>query len=604
MRLVCHEWRDTITLGAREAEMDLAPDSPDETSTAAKRSHFFKSCPLLKSLTYHVSPKVSLAKFEVGIQELASRLPRLGRLVLVFNNAAQQFETRHLAALTCLPHLRSVTLQANFHPDACSFSVLSALTGLEELRILPSDACTGLTDSHVQSLAALPHLARLEFPGHARAFTGATLAALVHLPRLKSLTISSSKPQHVDYTLSAAAVAGLRALTHRSGRAPALAIEVGVPDATWVTQLLKACEGAGLARLGVSVREAADASQIAGLSSAPAAAVKLTGLDIECRGAPTPEDVRALSQLTSLERLFITCKCVRPPRDKLDLVDWAPLTKLRHFHLHIVQAPLTKLRHFHLHINPAWRRPLQPATLETLATAWPSLERLHLRLSSADNTTHALYQLRHFKSLRALSLQWLVALMVLCSTWASLPARLTELQLTSINAVRLVVPKTEEGEGLGHLESLSLDGNFGVCDDLLASLCSQLPLLQHLALVLLGRQTLSAIGLRSVAQLPVLGSLVVQDYREAPLCLSQACLNGLSGLATLRQLKLSTPDIVHAELQPDVFTGFSKLRRLELVGCQEQAAAALSDHLPLCCMRPRPDWAGEEGQQQAVAVQA
>lgn len=544
-------------------------------------------------------------QFEVGIQELASRLPRLGRLVLVFNNAAQQFETRHLAALTCLPHLRSVTLQANFHPDACSFSVLSALTGLEELRILPSDACTGLTDSHVQSLAALPHLARLEFPGHARAFTGATLAALVHLPRLKSLTISSSKPQHVDYTLSAAAVAGLRALTHRSGRAPALAIEVGVPDATWVTQLLKACEGAGLARLGVSVREAADASQIAGLSSAPAAAVKLTGLDIECRGAPTPEDVRALSQLTSLERLFITCKCVRPPRDKLDLVDW---------------APLTKLRHFHLHINPAWRRPLQPATLETLATAWPSLERLHLRLSSADNTTHALYQLRHFKSLRALSLQWLgepapefragafgrrrSSIDGAVLHLGSLPARLTELQLTSINAVRLVVPKTEEGEGLGHLESLSLDGNFGVCDDLLASLCSQLPLLQHLALVLLGRQTLSAIGLRSVAQLPVLGSLVVQDYREAPLCLSQACLNGLSGLATLRQLKLSTPDIVHAELQPDVFTGFSKLRRLELVGCQEQAAAALSDHLPLCCMRPRPDWAGEEGQQQAVAVQA
>jgi len=69
-------------------------------------------------------------------------------------------------------------MQANFHPEACSFSVLSGLTQLSNLTVLPSEASIGLTDSHVTSLAALGGLASLDFPGHARAFTGGWLDAL------------------------------------------------------------------------------------------------------------------------------------------------------------------------------------------------------------------------------------------------------------------------------------------------------------------------------------------------------------------------------------------------------------------------------------------
>jgi hypothetical protein len=64
--------------------------------------------------------------------------------------------------------------------------------------------------------AGLRTLETLEFAGHARAFTGATLSSLaVSLPALSRLVISSNKPGAVDYTLALPALAGLRALTRR-----------------------------------------------------------------------------------------------------------------------------------------------------------------------------------------------------------------------------------------------------------------------------------------------------------------------------------------------------------------------------------------------------
>lgn len=88
------------------------------------------------------------------MQHLAARLVQLEELVLVFNNPAQQLETRHLASLAVLPALSVLTLQANFHADACSFSAaLGSCSALRKLVVLPSEASAGLTDKHVASLA-------------------------------------------------------------------------------------------------------------------------------------------------------------------------------------------------------------------------------------------------------------------------------------------------------------------------------------------------------------------------------------------------------------------------------------------------------------------
>jgi hypothetical protein len=68
-------------------------------------------------------------------------------------------------------------------------------------------------------VAGLTALESLEFPGHARAFTGASMSTLaVSLPLLSRLVINSNKAGAVDYTLALPALAGLRAITRRCAR--------------------------------------------------------------------------------------------------------------------------------------------------------------------------------------------------------------------------------------------------------------------------------------------------------------------------------------------------------------------------------------------------
>lgn len=414
-----------------------------------------------------------------------------------------------------------------------------------------------------------------------------------------------------------------------------------MPDAAFAAALLRAVAGPGLASVSISVREAADSASIAALTAAPGAAQQLTGLDLEFRAAPTAEDVAVLAACGSLKRLHVSCKCPRAPQG---LLDWTPWLALR------------QLEHLHLHINPAWRAPLQPAAVAAMAAAWPRLSHLHLRLSPSDNATHALHQLAGLKALKSLSLTWLgqagpaagaagaaargrrsSSLESAAFNLAYLPPGLQELNLTSISTVRLGLPPPPQRQQqqqqpmpavavpfapprpfvamsmapaapvLPNLHSLVLDGNFGVSDELLGSLLAHAPQLYSLNLVLAGRQTLTSHGLQAALSASAaaasaswgvskgLGSLSISDYREAPLSLSQASLAGLAGagLSRLHHLKLSTPDVVHSELLPAVFAGFTKLRRLDLVGCQDQAAAALSAVLPLCCIKPTAEWAAD-----------
>jgi len=427
-------------------------------------------------------------------------------------------------------------------------------------------------------------------------------------------------------------------------------LELGVPDAAFAAALLRAVAGPGLASVSISVREAADSASIAALTAAPGAAQQLTGLDLEFRAAPTAEDVAVLAACGSLKRLHVSCKCPRAPQG---LLDWTPWLALR------------ELEHLHLHVNPAWRAPLQPAAVAAMAAAWPRLSHLHLRLSPSDNATHALQRLAGFKALKSLSLTWLgqagpaagaagaaargrrsSSLESAAFNLAYLPPGLQELNLTSISNVRLGLPPPPQRQqqqampavavpfapprpfvamsvspaapALPNLHSLVLDGNFGVSDDLLGSLLAHAPQLYSLNLVLAGRQTLTSHGLQAALSASAaaasaswgvskgLGSLSISDYREAPLSLSQASLAGLAGagLSRLHHLKLSTPDVVHSELLPAVFAGFTKLRRLDLVGCQDQAAAALSAVLPLCCIKPTPEWAADSPAAVAAVVAA
>lgn len=71
LRCVCKEWREVATLGAVEATLDLEPrlNTPAGTNTSIssdeKEQRFFKACPQLRKLTYHMSPWVSLAQVRV-----------------------------------------------------------------------------------------------------------------------------------------------------------------------------------------------------------------------------------------------------------------------------------------------------------------------------------------------------------------------------------------------------------------------------------------------------------------------------------------------------------------------------------------------------------
>jgi len=87
LRAVCREWAETVTLGAEAAELDLAPDSPSSSATeefdpssspaaataslsaddADRRSRFYRRCPFVRQLTYHVSPGVTLAKVRLAV---------------------------------------------------------------------------------------------------------------------------------------------------------------------------------------------------------------------------------------------------------------------------------------------------------------------------------------------------------------------------------------------------------------------------------------------------------------------------------------------------------------------------------------------------------
>lgn len=274
--------------------------------------------------------------------------------------------------------------------------MLDSLPALTELRVLASDAATGLTDGHVASLAALTRLAVLHFPGAPRAFTGVTLDALAALPRLERLAITATKAgpgAAVHYALAPGSLAALAAITRRGEAARPLDLELCVPDGGWVPALFGACAPVGLARLAVTVRDPVCGVQLAALAALPPAArAKLVGLEAECRGALESSDVIALGALTGLERLALSCKCMRQARERFDLSAW---------------APLRSLRSFSLLVSPGWRQPLQPATIAGLATAWPALEQLQLRLCVADNATHALDELRRFTKLRSLNLHWL-----------------------------------------------------------------------------------------------------------------------------------------------------------------------------------------------------
>ncbi|KIZ03499.1 hypothetical protein MNEG_4461 [Monoraphidium neglectum] len=600
LRAVCKDWAETVALGADAAELDLAPDSAYEAQLTgldgdddARRARFFRRCPFVRTLTYHVSPGTTFTK---------------------------RLETRHLAAVAAAaPRLRALALRADFDPDGCSFAALAPLAALRRLRVLPADGCAGLSDAHVTSLGALPRgVESLEFPGHARAFTGATLRALAALPRLARLAVASPKPPAgaaaaaaVEYALAAGAVEEIAALARRRGpKAPALDLEIGVPDASWVPRLLAVSAtrpphaGGGLGRLSLAVREAASGEAVAAIAAAPRAAAALAGLEVAFGGAPERADLDAIARLSGLERLTITSKCVRPPSARVDAAE--------------ALAPLSRLRSLHLHINPQWRAPLRADAVAALAAAWPALERLHLRLGSADHAAHGLGQLFRFARLRELSLQWLGDDPAACGARGGrrasvdvpvlqlgcLPRGLEELSLTSISSVRLAPPAPFDpaymaAPPLGALRALALDGNFGLNDALLPALTAQLPALRSLSLVLAGRQALGGGGLAAAAAaLPApgaLAALLITDYREGPLALDQGCLAGLAPhLPRLRHLKLSTPDIVHAALRPESFSPFTRLRRLDLVGCQDQAAEALAGALPLCCCKPRPGWAGEE----------
>lgn len=62
LRSVCRDWSELVTLTSLEADLDLEPDVAEHAASRARKDLFYKRCPRIRKLTYHVSPRVSLAK--------------------------------------------------------------------------------------------------------------------------------------------------------------------------------------------------------------------------------------------------------------------------------------------------------------------------------------------------------------------------------------------------------------------------------------------------------------------------------------------------------------------------------------------------------------
>lgn len=561
LRAVCKDWKENISFNVSSADLDMAQSDAVEALKYVSEVDMFASCPLIGKLEYHVSPYVTSAEFESRLGLLNASLPALSALVLSFNNVLQQMGDEHLAALARLTNLRSLTLATNFDP--VNFDVLSGLYQLSEFRVV-GDSCAGLSDAQVESLAELQELEVLEFVGHQRLFTGATIQSLTSLRKLRSLVISSQK-----YALGQESLLGLKALTEACN----VSLELTAPDIQWVTSFLKV-SGAALQSLCVAVKEPATAEQVLELAKAPKAAV-LVGLDLQLRGGACFSHIAAVSRLTGLRRLHLTSKDVTRVWQPLDISSW---------------SALSELTHFHLHINPGWRRCFDAKVVQALAVAWPKLTHLHLRVKEGD----ALEQLGHFHNLQHVSLQYLNSTPGEVLKLESLPPGLLGLELTSITAVNLRCNMSKVIK-FKKLQTLTLDGNFCLNDDGFGVLCTSCPGLQRLSLVLMGKQYLTASGLGALARCKRLVQLSVQDFREGPVCLSQECLRALSPLGkTLRLLRISTPDLANNVLLPQCFESFRKLHRLQLASasCQTQAAEVLGPKLPLCSIKPCPAWNG------------
>jgi hypothetical protein len=84
LRLVSKEFRDVVLLKAQDAEQDMEPSGSREFNEGvrARKQRFFKACPSLTKLTYHVAPGVTAAK--VGSRGQINALPfqkaRIGHL--------------------------------------------------------------------------------------------------------------------------------------------------------------------------------------------------------------------------------------------------------------------------------------------------------------------------------------------------------------------------------------------------------------------------------------------------------------------------------------------------------------------------------------------
>lgn len=120
LRTVCREWRDTLTLTAVEAEIDLEPDAAEDAAALARRQLFLKRCPRLRKLTCHVSPGVSLAKVTAAAQPREQQRRRRRRAARQLSGERAAAAPACAVAATQQPHDHSqLTLPPPRAPDAC-----------------------------------------------------------------------------------------------------------------------------------------------------------------------------------------------------------------------------------------------------------------------------------------------------------------------------------------------------------------------------------------------------------------------------------------------------------------------------------------------------